>query len=138
MKTRNAAAEAIRGIKEGRVGVCHLDRKTEQFGREPVLAPAHRLAGPQQFHRFARPHRPVSEQAADNASFHYPPPCDEPPGSQEVQHDVVVVSRIKRNILPPGLGHGPDHVEGLITVERGDFDGHHIFQLGKPAPKAVG
>src|SRR5205814_2425761 len=56
-------------------------------------------------------------------------------GCEEVQHNVVIVARVERDVAPARLSHSPYHVDGLVTIERGYFNRDHIFNLCKTAPE---
>ncbi len=58
---------------------------------------------------------------------------------QEVEQDVVVVAGVERDLVgPSGLRHGAEHVERLVPVERRDFDGDDVRDLGERAPEIDG
>src|SRR5688572_5503890 len=91
----------------------------------------------QQFHRFTGPHRPVPKQTTDNPPLNSPPMLLEAEWGDEIQDDVVVIPRVKRDILSSGSGYSPDHIDCLISIERRNLDGDHILDLRKTAPEGI-
>ena len=69
MQTGDAAAEAVRGIEERGVAIGDLDAEAQQLRRGIGIA-----AALKQLDRALRPHRPMTEQAADDAAL-FPAEC---------------------------------------------------------------
>ena len=81
----------------------------------------------------------MAEQAAADPQRHslvVPPQRER---GEQVQHDVIVVARIKRH---PTLGTRGDHaaqdVECPVAIERGDLDRHDVVQRGEALPECRG
>jgi hypothetical protein len=55
----------------------------------------------------------------------------------KIHHNVVVVAGIKSNIAPR-LRNGTDNIEGLVAIERSNFDGDHVLDFRELPPKTVG
>ncbi len=55
---------------------------------------------------------------------------------KQVCHDVVIVSRVKGDLsFAAAFRHGPNDVQGLVTIKGRNFNGHHIFNLNKTPPE---
>ncbi len=81
------------------------------------------------------PNRPVTQQAAAHTNFSLFGTDRENIRCQQIQHNIVVISCVKRN-RSIGFTHGPNHIQRPIAIERGDLDGHDILNLGKFTPKS--
>ena len=136
MDAGDAAGEAVGGVEERGVGVGDLDAALQQRGRD-LAGARRRLALAEQRHGASRPHRPVSEQPADDPALDRPPADGEPEGRHQVGDDGVVVAGVERDVVAAGVDDGADHVEGLIAVERRDLDGDDGRYLGEAAPEGV-
>src|SRR5688572_19048825 len=84
------------------------------------------------------PHRPMSEQSADNASFHKRLLHGEPKRREQVEHDVVVVPSVERDVIASGFSNGAHHIDCLIAIERRDLNCGHILDFSKLPPERVG
>ena len=102
------------------------------IGPPPSMARWHSL---QQFDRLSRPDRPVAQQPADDPALDRAARPREAVRRQQVQHDVVVVAGVERDVVAARLGHGADDVERLVAVERRDLDGDDVLDLGEPPPE---
>src|SRR5262245_59026308 len=80
----------------------------------------------------------MSEQAANHAPLFWFARRLEAIRCEQVQHDVVIVASVKRDVFTAGLDHGSDYFDGLVTIERSDLDGHHVFDLDKTIPEGQG
>src|SRR5882724_3511657 len=83
------------------------------------------------------PDCPVAQDASHNTALLHAPVDLENKWGKKVQGDVVIVPGIERDIAPR-FCHGSNDIEGLISVERSDFDGHNVFNFCELAPKSVG
>ena len=129
--TRDHAVERIRDVEERGVAVGHGAVEREQVGRHCVEV-ARSTAALQDLDGRPRPHRPVAEQAADEAQL-------AGLGAErhrEVEHDVVVVTGVEGDpFLRACSGHAVDDVEGAVAVERGDLDPDHVLDRREAPPE---
>src|SRR4051812_17935275 len=77
----------------------------------------------------------MAEQTSHDPALHEFPILAEAIRGHEVEDDVVVVARIKSDVVAAGFNHGPHDINGLISIERRHLDGHDIFNFGKLPPK---
>lgn len=98
MNAWNAACKLMRRIEEGCIGIRDLGITGQPFLGKVVLSACF-LDLFQQLHRFIRPNRPVTKQAADNRLGDHRSVHPEPIRCQQIVNDVVIVPRIQRNIL---------------------------------------
>ena len=57
-------------------------------------------------------------------------------GTDQVEHDVVVVAGVERDALRgAGFGDTVDDVERRIAVERRDLDADDVVDFGEPSPE---
>src|SRR5262252_7674324 len=77
----------------------------------------------------------MPKQTADNVSGNVLAPALEAKRSQQIHHDVVVVTSIESNIVTTGINNGPHDIQCLISVERSDFDCVDRVDFGKAPPK---
>ena len=96
-----------------------------------------RLALVEQRHGAPRPHGPVAKKPPDDTALDHSSVDGEPEWRHEVGDDGIVVSRVERDVVAPGIDDRPDDVEGLIAVERRNLDGDDGGYLGKSAPERV-
>ena len=88
------------------------------------------------FDGLSRPDRPLAEHPAHHAQFDAAIGRDfKAIGREQIQNDMVVVAGIESNVAPASLGHCAHHVDGVVTVERRDFDRDNIFQFNEAPPK---
>src|SRR5688572_26409538 len=58
--------------------------------------------------------------------------------SEQICHDAVVVARVERDfVFSTAFGERTHHVEGLVSVEGGNFHRHHSRNLEERAPELV-
>ncbi len=91
----------------------------------------------QQFDRALDPDAPVPEQAAlDPHGVHRALRRRSRNGSQQVEHDVVVVAGVERDpIGGAGLDDAAHHVERAVAVERRDLDGDDVLDRREAPPE---
>ena len=84
----------------------------------------------------ARPHRPLAEQPAHDARRALAV-AERREGREQVEHDLVVVAGVERDVRAARIRDGAQHVERLIAIERRDLDRDHLRNLGEAAPELV-
>ena len=135
MNPRDATRKSVRGIEQRGVRFGNL-RRLQEERRGNISTGSGTLTFFQQFHRLLRPTGPMSEQATGKVQLHQSACGGELKLREQIEHDVVVVARVERDVArATGLGDRAHHVEGLIAVERGDLDAGNIRHLGKPSPE---
>jgi hypothetical protein len=77
----------------------------------------------------------VTQQTADDTEAPLLGTDRKDVGCQKIYDDVVVVPCVKRD-RTLGFTYGPNHIECLVTIERRNLDGDHIFDLHEFAPKS--
>src|SRR5690606_28779233 len=81
---------------------------------------------------------PLPEQPADKARLRPVPVVGEPGASDEVEDDVIVVSRIKGDLAAAArIGERPEDVQRLVSVEGSRLHRDDVLDVEKPAPKIV-
>ena len=131
----DAAGEAVGRVEEGRVAVGDFNRAPQQFGGDRAAALNGAMTFAQEFHGLARPDRPVPQQPAHDAALDGAAAHVEAIRREQVEHDVVVVAGVERDVVAAGLGDGADDVERLVAVEGGDLDGDDVLDLHEPPPE---
>ena len=91
----------------------------------------------EEFDRFPGPDGPMPKQTAHDAASDRLSLLSERVRREQIQDDVVIVAGVKGDVVALGLDHGADHVQRLIAIERRDFDGDDIFDLGKAPPECM-
>lgn len=91
----------------------------------------------EQFDRSIGPHRPLAEQTADNAPLDHVAVPFKTKSGEEVDDDVVVVSRVERDIVPAGLDDRTNDVQRLVAIKRSDFDRNNVFNFHKASPEII-
>ena len=84
----------------------------------------------------SRPHRPVPEQAADDAALDRAGWRLQAERRHEIADDGVVVAGVERDVVAAGVDDRADDVERLIAVERRDLDRHDAPISAKRRQKA--
>ena len=82
----------------------------------------------------ARPHRPVTEQSAENSCAL----AAEVEFGQKIGNDVVVIAGVECHVVSPALDDRADNIECLIAIERRDLDGDYLWNLCEFTPELVG
>src|SRR3954453_17535241 len=75
----------------------------------------------------------MPEQAAHDA----PVFVGEAVRREQVEHDVVVITGVERDVVAARVGDGADNVDGLVPVERRDLYGDDVLDLGEPSPERI-
>ena len=92
----------------------------------------------QQLDRPLRPTRPLTQQPADDPQPHLAASGRDAELRQQIEQDVIVVAGVERDVPgAPGFGHGADDLEGLVTVERRNLDGHDVRDLHEAPPEWI-
>src|SRR5690349_9876163 len=138
VQTGDATGVAIGGVEEGSVAIGNFNSGSEQVGGDWLIGRRNLPALAEKFHRPLCPHRPVSQEPANNAAFRRLSSDDKSMGCEEVQQDVVVVAGVERDVASTGVGDRSDDIERLVAVERGDLDGDDVFDFREPSPERVG
>ena len=96
-----------------------------------------RVALVEQRHGAPRPDRPVAQEAADDPALDGAPFRRRTGTASRGRDDGVVVPRVERDVVAPGIDDGPDDVERLVAVERSDLDGDHRGNFGEASPEGI-
>src|SRR5438093_13311401 len=57
---------------------------------------------------------------------------------EEIDHNIVVVARIERYFACSArFGYGSEHIQGLVAIERSDFDRDDIWNLDEAPPELI-
>src|SRR4051812_46548430 len=75
-------------------------------------------------YRLTSPERPVTEQPADE-------------WTEQIGNDVVVVSRIQRDVPPPRRQGRAHHVARAVTIERRHLDRDDVLDLAETPPECL-
>ena len=137
MEAGDAAGEMVCGIEERGVGVGDFHGASHQIVRDGLAANRGAVTFGVQLDRPVRPDRPMAEQAAHDAALDPFSIHGETERREEVQHDVVVVASIKGYVVAAGFRNCANHIEGLVTIERRDFDGDNLLNLSKASPEGM-
>ena len=113
--------KGVRGVEEGGVAVGDFIRESEHFRRNRLG-----LALGEQFDGFLCPNGPVAEQTAHDANRIR---------RNEIDHDVVIIARVERDVSPAAVFDRVDDIECLVAVERRDLDGDDVVNFGEFLPK---
>ena len=100
------------GVRVGERGAVAQQRRVHGAGRR-----VRRARGRAARTARVRPHRPLAEQPADDAT-RCAVAADRREGRQQVGDDAVVVAGVEREVVAPRVGHGAHDVERPIAVER--------------------
>ena len=131
MAARDHAVERVGDVEERGVAVGDGAVERQQVGGDGVVA-AHGAAALEDLDGRARPDRPVSEQAADEAQL----ARRRAERHRQVEHDVVVVAGVERDpLLRARRRHAVHDVERAVAVERGDLDPDHVLDRGEVLPE---
>ena len=78
----------------------------------------------------------MPQKPTHNTHIHTHAIAHKPMRRQQIHHNIVVITRIKRNILHPPRSHNPaNHIQRLIPIKRRDLNPHHRLNLCKTPPK---
>ena len=119
----DAAGVVVRHIKKRGVGVGCRDGQAKQIRRDAFRLSRGVMAFVQEIDRATSPDGPMAQQPSDDPSLDRPGADREPIRGEQVEHDVIVVTRVECDVVTPGFGHGPDDVKTSVSVERSDLDG---------------
>src|SRR5690348_8000846 len=85
------------------------------------------------------PTRPMSKESSHHPQLDLSLPNRNLIPGQEIQNDVVVIPRVKGNVIgPASFGDGPHDVQSLITIKCGDLNGNDVRNFREPAPEVHG
>src|SRR5450432_1318857 len=126
-------------------GVLHIEERAVRIGerrrsREPagidggcIARHAHLL---QHLHGAVRPHCPLAQQPAGNAR-RARTVTEWRKGGEQIEHDLIIVSGVERDVGAPGVRHRSHDLERLVAIERRDLDRDHLRNLREVAPEFV-
>src|SRR5215472_17033393 len=137
VQTGGAAGKTIGGVEQCCVCVRDFDTPAKKLRWNSGFSFDHSVAFVEEFHCLASPDSPMTEKAADDAAFDEEAVRPENKGSEQIHYDVVVVTGIQGDVAA-GFGDSAYDIEGLVAVERRDFDGDDVFDLRELAPEFVG
>ena len=125
----------MRGVEERCISISHLYSKAHHFQRYWLGRLRQVLASGEQCDSLLRPYCPMPKQSADDSTLnHFSIPAKSE-RSQQILHNIIVVTRIKRDVIATRLDDSSNHIKSLIAVERSDFYRHNIFNFGESPPK---
>src|SRR5262249_20841447 len=137
VNARNATGKPIRGIKESRVGISHRDGPGEQIRRD-FFSRTVTFAFVQQLDRTLRPASPMPQQSACDTEPRFAAARPDTIFSEQIDHDIIVVSGIESDLVrATRFSDGSDHIERLVAIEGGDFDGNDVWDFGETTPKTA-
>ena len=90
---------------------------------------------PEDLDRALRPDGPLTEQPAGKVRT--PAVAGRRERREQVGHDRVVISRVKRHVLAPALRKRRRDVERSVAVEWRDFDRDHTFDVQEATPEVA-
>jgi hypothetical protein len=137
MQAGDAACKLMRRIKERRVAIGNLRTPLEEALRNVLLAASCGVTLLQQFRRTSRPDSPVTQQAAYDAVRFRSLSDSKNVRRDKIHHNVVIVAGVESDVASR-LRHGPNNIEGLVAIERSNFDGDHVLDFREFPPKTVG
>src|SRR3982751_260916 len=136
VNARDASAERVRDVEDRAVRVSE-GRGLGEPSRVEYAGGALSLHALEQLHRRPRPASPLAEQTTVDPTHRRLAADRHGARGQQVDDDAVVIARVERDVVAPGVRNGADNVDRLISVERRDLDRPHVRHLGELAPERV-
>jgi hypothetical protein len=136
VQTGDASGKVVGGVEESRIAVRDFDALANQAWRQSTFQERGGMTLLEQLDCSARPNRPMTQESSYNPALDHLPVNPENKRGQQVHHKAVVVTCVKADISAR-FRHRANDIQGLVTVERRDLDGHHIINLSELPPEAI-
>src|SRR3954470_7525109 len=132
----DATRKTICGIEKCGVRVRDFDIAAQK-GRRNFLFARGTPAFIEQTNGLVSPNGPMAQQSANNAALGRFSNRFKTERRDQIDHDVVIVAGVKRDVVAPAFNRGANHVNRLIPIEWRDFDRDDVFDLRKSPPKGI-